>query len=186
MQQHSSSDEDKAGARKLVLLAMAGDQQAFANLVKLHQSRIRKLLLRLCGSHAMADDFAQEAFLKAWRRLPALREADAFGTWLRRIALRCAFDGLRKGGLGIGAEEETAAEDRGGGEDANTRLDIEAALMQLSIPARGCVVLFHAEGMSHQEIADETGLPVGTVKSHIARGTIRLRSFLKPWRPEHE
>ncbi len=131
----------------------------------------------------MADDIAQETFVKAWRNLPRLRDAEAFSVWLRRIAVRTALDALRK------VKDEVPLDEENGpttplshAETANTKLDVEAALMSLAPPARTCILLFYGEGMSHLEVAEETGIPVGTVKSHIARATMRLRTYLAPWR----
>ena len=106
----------------------------------------------------MADDIAQETFVKAWRNLHRLRDAEAFSVWLRRIAVRAALDALRK------VKGEVPLDEEGGpvtphsyAEIANTKLDVEAALLSLSPMARTCILLFHGEGMSHLEIAEETG-----------------------------
>lgn len=176
-----NSDHEKQ--RKLVLLAMAGDELAFATIASRYQAHIRTLLFRMCGDRTLADDIAQETFVKAWRNLHRLRDAEAFSAWLRRTAVRTALDVLRKakGETPLDEENEPGAP-LSHAEAANAKLDVEAALLTLSPPARTCILLFYGEGMSHQEVSEETGVPVGTVKSHIARGTVRLRAFLAPWR----
>jgi RNA polymerase sigma factor (sigma-70 family) len=177
------SNPDHEKQRKLVLLAMAGDESAFGTLAGRHQAHLRAFLFRMCGDRAAADDIAQETFVKAWRNLHRLRDAEAFSVWLRRIAVRTALDALRKvkSEVPLDEDDETGAP-LSQAETANTKLDVEAALMRLSPPARSCILLFYGEGMSHLEIAEETAIPVGTVKSHIARATVRLRAHLAPWR----
>jgi RNA polymerase sigma-70 factor (ECF subfamily) len=183
MPESLSSNPDHEKQRKRVLLAMAGDESAFGAVAAGHQAHIRTFLLRMCGDRAMADDIAQETFVKAWRNLHRLRDAEAFSVWLRRIAVRTALDALRKvkGEVPLDEEGEPGTP-LSYAETADTKLDVEAALLTLSPMARTCILLFHAEGMSHLEIAEETGMPVGTVKSHIARATARLRLQLAPWR----
>jgi RNA polymerase sigma factor (sigma-70 family) len=179
----SSSNPDHERQCKLVLLAMAGDESAFGAVAAGHQAQLRTFLFRMCGDRAMADDIAQDTLVKAWRNLHRLRDAEAFSVWLRRIAVRAALDALRKvrGDVPLDAETEPATP-LSHAETVNTKLDVEAALMRLSPAARTCILLFHGEGMSHLEVAEETGIPVGTVKSHIARATLRLRTYLAPWR----
>lgn len=179
----STSRPDLEKQRKLVLLAMAGDETAFGAVAAGHQAHIRTFLLRMCGDRTMADDLAQETFVKAWRNLHRLRDAEAFSVWLRRIAVRVALDALRKvKGEVLLDEENEPATPLSHAETVNTKIDIEAALMSLSPQARTCILLFYGEGMSHLEVAEETGIPIGTVKSHIARATVRLRAYLAPWR----
>lgn len=166
--------------RTLVLLAIAGSDEAFAELVRRHQASLRALLARVCGSAAAAEDIAQGAFLKAWRRIGTLRDADRFGPWLRQIALRAAIDAARAPaheGLADDGRDEPG--DAAWSVQAETRLDLDAALNRLSVAQRACVLLAYAEGMTHAEIAAEVEMPVGTVKSHVARGARLLRRALE-------
>ncbi len=184
----SSTDEsvDHESDRVAALLAIAGDDGAFERLVRRHQSWLRAFLRRVCGNAAQADDLAQIAFLKAWKSIASLRNADTFKAWLRRIALNAAMDAMRGADPWSEAlldDEELAAPSSAMGvETAAERLDLERAMMKLSFAARTCVLLHLGEGMSHSEIAGETGMPLGTVKSHIARALPLLRSWLQDWR----
>lgn len=169
----------------LVLLAAAADDNAFEELVRRHQGVVRAKLLKLSGDRALADDLSQATFMKAWRRLDSLHDSRQFRAWLGRIATRTWIDHLRSrrtNETSLDGVEIAAAPEAGAVEFADARLDVQAALARLDDWARTCAVLFHAEGLNHAEIAEATGLPLGTVKSHIARSTQRLRRWLADWR----
>jgi RNA polymerase sigma-70 factor (ECF subfamily) len=162
----------------LVALACAGDDHAFGELVGRRQASIRGLLRRWCGDAALADELAQETFIRAWRNLRRLRSPGAFGGWLRQIALNIWLQHARRAKIPMDValvEEEvrdTVTPNPG------ARIDLDRALAALRPPERLCVELSHGQGMSHGEIAAATGLALGTVKSHIAR-TAKLRALLK-------
>jgi RNA polymerase sigma-70 factor (ECF subfamily) len=161
----------------VIALACAGDDQAFAELVRRRQGRVRKFMYHLCRDRALGDDLAQQVFLTIWRSLGQLRAAGAFDAWLRRIMITTWLEELRRGRLKFA--DAVATEELPGRRDATAeRLDLDTALGQLPVAVRLCVVLAYNEGMTHPEIAAATGLPLGTVKSHIVRGTARLRELL--------
>lgn len=179
----ASDDEPVANAEAAdvttVLLAIAGSEAAFDALMRRYQGRIRILLRRACGNATLADDLTQVAFAKAWLQLGTLRDATRFFPWLRRIALNAAIDHARAHNLHADIlSEGDAAVDSG----ADLRLDLDAALQQLTFAQRACVLLAYGEGMSHQEIGTALRMPVGTVKSHIARAIPYLRRTLADWR----
>ncbi|MGH6951410.1 MAG: RNA polymerase sigma factor [Vitreimonas sp.] len=164
-------------ALKTVLLAIAGSDAAFAELVQRRQGALVGLLTRVCGERGLAEDVAQTAFVKAWRNIHALRDANRFDAWLRQIAMRTAVDALRaRWNLEPLEEASGIAEEHA---DADLRLDVDAALQRLSAAQRACVLLAYGEGLSHAEIAEELGIPIGTVKSHVARGAKLLRRVLE-------
>ena len=160
----------------LVILAASGDHKAFEMLVRRRQGPLRQLMRRICRDHALADDLAQQAFLQAWLGLSSLREPAAFGGWLRKLAVNCALQQLRKRGEWTDAEAGADLVAPTG--DPGAAVDIERLLHRLSAPERLCVVMCHSEGYSHGEVASLTGLPLGTVKSHVSRGSRRLRDWL--------
>ena len=167
----------------LIIAAQAKDQAAFGELVKRRQGWARALLRRMCQSHAEADDLAQEAFIKAWDRLRDLETPAAFPGWFRRIAVTTFLMAKRRQKAVF--EEITdasplASEDSTPEAAAGAKLDLEKALARLSDAERLCVTLNHGEGLSHSEIVEVTGLPLGTVKSHVLRGTDKLRRLLDP------
>lgn len=162
----------------VVALACAGDRPAFEELVRRRQSSIRGLLRSLCRDAALADDLAQETFLQAWMYLRSLRAPAAFAGWLRKLAINSWRQHLRRAGATqkFGEVEEG---DITSTPAATERLDLNSALSALAPNVRLCIVLSYHEGMSHGEIAAATQLPLGTIKSHIARGTARLRDLLR-------
>jgi len=136
---------------------------------------------QLSGDWGIADDLAQEAFLRAWQKLRTLRSPGAFGGWLRRIAVNVFLQHIR--GKGRGREDPMAStpDPKIDGRDPTIRMDLEKALARLRRDERLCVVLAHGERMSHSEICSATGFPLGTVKSHVSRGSARLRRYLREY-----
>jgi RNA polymerase sigma factor (sigma-70 family) len=181
----AAGDDDEA-----VLLAAArrGDAAAFGALVTRHQSNLRRQLRHLLrGSDGVADELAQDAFVLAWRRLGEFRGEARFSTWLHRIAYRRFLMHARAESSRVeivAAGEAQAAEgEAAGGADVAMRLDVERALARL--PEAHRLALFHCFqlDLSHDEAAAVLGMPVGTLKSHVARGKARLREALAAWAP---
>lgn len=163
----------------VVALAQAGERLAFTELVNRRHSGIRNLLRRVARDASLADDLAQETFLLAWRQLPGLRGSGAFGAWLRQIAVSVWLQHVRRNKLFAPLPAEVA--DRCDDALTGVGFDLDAALAHLAPDARLCVVLAYHEGMSHGEIVAATGLPLGTVKSHIQRGAAQLRDRLQDY-----
>lgn len=163
----------------VVTLAAGGDDEAFAELVRRRQSWLRSLLRRLCRDPALADDISQQAFIMAWRKLRQLQSPAAFSGWLRSLAVNLWLQALR-------VQQPSLTEDGSAPDvaipasqtDPSTAIDLDRLLMLLRPAERICVVLCHAEGMSHAEISAATGWPLGTVKSHVVRGSARLRALV--------
>lgn len=161
-------------------LARNGDRDAFAEIVRRRQSPVRNLMRRFSNDPALADDLAQQVFIKVWLNLRRLRRASAFPAWLRRLAVNVWLHHARRNDpLGESREMsglETARQDTPG-----IAMDLDRALATLPGPERLCVVLSYHEGMSHREIAQATALPLGTVKSHIRIGAQRLQETLSAY-----
>ena len=169
----------------VVSLARKGDRAAFEELVNRRQGWIRNLLRRLSGDSTLADDLAQQAFLQAWRNIPRLQRTSRFGAWLKRIAVNTWLQHVRRNDplRGAGELPETGA---GESDPAGIAMDLDGALSELADNVRLCVVLAYHERMTHDEIAATTGLPLGTVKSHIRRGTARLQDLLSAYADGNE
>lgn len=161
---------------ELVSHALAGSDAAFSRLVERHQAAVRGFLRRaLGGGWAEADDVAQEAFLAAWRSLRSLKDPAAVRPWLCGIAWRKAQDRIRASRRGAARDSvwlETA--ELPAGVSHEDRLSLTAAMAELPADVRACVALCLADGWSHGEASVALGLPLGTVKSHVARGRARL------------
>lgn len=170
-----------AAEATLAALAIAGDDSAYGELVRRRHSQIRNLLRRLCRDPALADDLAQQSFLQGWRRLGSLQAPAAFGGWLRKIAVNTWLQhGRTRAEQTLSAEPSVSERDSGEPTVAE-RVDLDRALAQLAPDVRLCVALAYGEQMSHREIAAAAGIPLGTVKSHIARGATRLRALLSAY-----
>ena len=168
----------------LVSMARNGDRGAFAALVSRHQSWIRNLMRRSCGDPDLAEDLAQQTFISAWQSLPTLRQLNAFHGWLKRMAINVWLQHARKADPLRDSERETALDGTAASvatAASGSAIDLDRALLQLPAQMRTCVVLNYHQGMSHQEIADLTALPLGTVKSNIRRGSEQLRRMLSAY-----
>lgn len=164
----------------LVRAARAGSQAAFGRLVERHQQGLRGFLRRAAGPDA--DDVAQEAFVTAWSSLGRLREDEGFRPWLYGIAWRKTL-GLHRSAVRSARRDQDWVEEReregqGGGLDPADRMALEAAMAQLPADQRAAVALCLAQGWSHGEAAEALGMPLGTIKSHVARGRDKLLSVL--------
>jgi len=162
-----------AEERALVESAKRGSKAAFETLYRNHVGKVYGLCLRMTANRATAEDCTQEAFIQAWRSLPAFESRSAFGTWLHRIAVNAVLaQGRRRserlGTSGSAEDEAVALPDPSVG-DAGTVLDLEAGLRRLPAGARQALVLVGLYGYSHEEAAELLGVAVGTCKSQVHR-----------------
>lgn len=173
-----TADPSRTTEAALVLASCSGDSGAFAELVRRRQGSVRRLLRQLCADASLADDLAQEVFVRAWTSLATVKRPAALGGWLRQVAITTYLQQRRRPSLETSSLDEVG-EDREPSREDPARIDLLRALASLSPGERLCVTLFHAEGMSHSEIAAACGLRLGTVKSHVLRGTRRLRARME-------
>ena len=171
----------------LVGLAQLGDEVAFEELVKRRQAPTRQLMYRLSGDLALADDLAQLTFLKVWQKVQGLQDPSRFPGWFKRIAVNTWISHARKHDLLLYAQKEAEKDtDQDIGVSSRFRDptlvdDLEHALSQLSPASRSCVVLAYLEGMTNEEVSEQLNMPLGTVKSHIRRGSQTLREALSDY-----
>jgi RNA polymerase sigma factor (sigma-70 family) len=170
----------------LIARVLAGDDRlAYGLLVRRHQSAVRTLLRRLTGGQAaLADDLAQETFLQAYRKLAQFRADAKFSTWLQRIATNAFLQHLRARHVELSLDDVPAS--AGALSDdtapqADLQLDMARAFAVLSPAERAAIVQCYHLDMSHEEAASVLGCPLGTLKSHLARGKQKLKARLQAW-----
>ena len=183
--------------QEVVLLARAGREAAYRELVRRYERPVFALLYRMVRDRELAEDLAQETFIKALNAIESYRPEFKFSSWIFKIANNAAIDHLRRReldtlsldgsphaetpeamqatALQIGARQESPldaveAKELGGA--------IEAAIGRLRPEYRSCILLRHVEGRAYEEIAEILDLPLGTVKTYIHRARNELRLAL--------
>lgn len=182
--------------RELVARAQRGDKRAFELLVAKYQRKLGRLLARLVRDPAEVEDVTQEAFIKAYRALPAFRGDSAFYTWLYRIGINTAKNYLMALGRRAPTSTEVEAEDAEGFENGEQLRDINtpesvllsaeiartvnATIEELPEELRTAIQLREIEGMSYEDIARIMDCPIGTVRSRIFRAREAIAERLRP------
>ena len=163
-------------------VAVFGNRNAFDKLVVKYQSQVRRFFLhQTMGDDQLSDDLAQDTFIKAYVNIRQFRGSASFSTWLMRIAYNVFYDYKRKC-LPQPPPKEGAIDaptPLSMGEGPGVRLDIHSALAILKPDERTCITLQLIDGRPIDEIASITGMPSGTVKSHLSRGKEKLATYLK-------
>ncbi|MCW0397347.1 RNA polymerase sigma-H factor [Xanthomonas sacchari] len=164
---------------ELIARFLAGDRRAANDLVRRYQSPIRQFLRRLtAGDHALADDIAQETFIRMLGALGSFRGDASLSTWLHTVAYR---QFLRQVQANMRLEFVEEMEPHVEAVDASNAMSdvlLEQMMRHLTINERLAATLAFSAGMSHGEIADVTGMPLGTIKSHINRAKKKLARLL--------
>lgn len=156
------------------------DRAAFDRLVVKYQSPIRRFFLhQTAGDVQLSDDLAQDTFVKAYVNIGKFRGDAAFTTWLYRIAYNVLYDYRRRQHSTDDIDSTDAIRNNAERSDSNMRLDVYDALRRLGDKERTCVTLQLVDGYPIDQIAEITGMAVGTVKSHLFRGKEKLTTFLK-------
>ena len=179
--------------KKLIERVLAGDCEAFSDLMAIHEKQVYNLCLRMTGHPEDAQDLAQEAFIKAWRGLQFYKFESSFSTWLYRLTSNVCIDFLRQqkrrasGSLIMTNEEgeETELEiadpsplPEQQAEIRENQSQIAAALLQLEEEFRLALTLRVVDDLSYEEIGEVLDLKPGTVKSRIARARTKLKKIL--------
>jgi RNA polymerase sigma factor (sigma-70 family) len=159
--------------------AAGGDRGAFRLLVETHERRLRAFLAQLAGSD-LADELAQEAFLKAWQSLPGFRGDSKFSSWLCAIGWRLFVDHKRRE-RSEGRKREAASElaERAQAPAGGARVDLARALARLEPVERAALVLCDGHGWSHEEAAGILQVPLGTLKGTVRRAKQKCREYLE-------
>lgn len=166
----NSSETEQAWVQE----AQAGSAAAFALLVRAHQQALRGFLRRLTGNHAEADDLAQEVFVFAWERIGRFDPVRSFRAWLMGIGFRKYREGKRSWLRRMMRDGRYSETERHAAANPDLRLDLSAALEGVPAEQRAALLLCLGQDFSHAEAAEALDLPLGTVKSHVARGREKL------------
>jgi RNA polymerase sigma-70 factor (ECF subfamily) len=162
---------------QLLRRSASGDSRAFHTLVDRHADRLFRLAARLVGNAADAEDVLQETFTGAYRSMKRFEERASIKTWLTRILVTQAALWHRSKKKTQVLDDQTPHRSS----DANAKLDVQAALQQLSAEHREVLVLREFESLSYDEIADVLNVPRGTVESRLHRARNELREKLKAY-----
>ncbi|MCZ6676981.1 MAG: sigma-70 family RNA polymerase sigma factor, partial [Candidatus Poribacteria bacterium] len=179
----------------LVKGAQNGDHRAFEKLFLSYQKRVYNLAYRMTGNDADAADLTQETFLRAYQSIARIKNAEAFSTWLFRIAVNLCKNHRKAKHASLGCDSLDQFIDENRAVDLPTMSEspetafekderdgqIQQALNALSDAHRTVVVLHHLEGVSLADIAKMLNCRVGTVKSRLARARLELKSRLRPY-----
>jgi RNA polymerase sigma-70 factor (ECF subfamily) len=161
--------------------AMRGDHDAFAALIGSSANRLYALASLILRDTDRAQDATQEAIVRAWRELPRLRDPERFEAWLRRMVVNACYDEGRR----TRRRAEVALVHLADRQvvDSTARFAetdrIDRAFRRLPLEQRTVLVLQHQFGMSHGDIAESLGIPIGTVKSRIRYATAAMRASLE-------
>ena len=166
----------------LIQKARQGDGGAVRELYQRHAGRVYAVVKRLAGhDEALAEDWAQEAWVRAIRALPTFRGESRFTTWLHRIAVNSALHGRRSRQRKVGREApmDDRFSVRPAAETSVLKLKLERAMERLPEGMRRVLVLHDVEGYTHEEIAGVLAIPVGTSKARLFDARAKLRVALK-------
>jgi RNA polymerase sigma-70 factor (ECF subfamily) len=175
------------GERLLIARAQRGDRRAARELYDAHVRRVHQLIFRFCGNEQTAQDLTQETFIRVFRHLERFRGDSAFGTWVHRIAVRTALNGVRSEQRHLRFEgtldDADAVADEQPQGDSHLRERLDRAIAALSEGARTVVILHDVEGYTHAEIGDLLGIAEGTSKARLFEARAKLRTLLAPLAP---
>lgn len=167
--------------RELIDRARRGDREAFATLVDASIDRSYAIAIRVVGDRDRADDAVQSAFLRAWKGISSLRDADRFDAWLYRLLLRACYEEVR-GHRAYEVSVRTIPVDAGEGDAASALADrdqLERAFRRLPVDQRAVVVLHHYQDLPLTAVAEILGIPAGTARSRLHHALRTLRAAVE-------
>ena len=173
---------------ELISEAQSGNREAFGELVRRYRAGVINIVYRMCGDAHLAEDMAQEAFLRAWQNLASYQPKAPFRNWVYRIATNATLDVFRKEKEMLDIDELSIASPSVGPETAQARAELGSRIKQaiLSLPpaSRVVLVLREYESLSYREIAETLEIPLGTVMSRLNFARTKLRLILAPYMEE--
>jgi RNA polymerase sigma-70 factor, ECF subfamily len=164
---------------ELIRRAKRGEEAALHTLYRRYAPRVNAVVRRIAGDDGLADDWAQEAWMAVFRSLPDFRGEAAFSTWVHRVAVNCALQGLRKRSRHGDRETALTADHPGPPpEPMVLRVALERALTLLPAGMREVLLLHDVEGFTHEEIGELLGIAAGTSKSQLFKARAKMREIL--------
>jgi RNA polymerase sigma factor (sigma-70 family) len=166
----------------LVELARAGDEEAFASLARAAGDRLLAIAYRILRDLGLAEDAVQQTLVLAWRELPTLRDVDRFDAWLRRLLVNACYREARRGRHWAANVRVLSNELPARTDDYNSvveRDQLDRGFRRLPPEQRAVFVFHHYLGLTLLEVADELGVPLGTVKSRLHYATNTLRAAIE-------
>ena len=161
-------------------VAVFHNKRAFDQLVRKYQSPVRRFFLnQTLGDEQLSDDLSQETFIKAYVNITKFKGISSFSTWLFRIAYNVHYDYLRSLHQTEDIDTSAAIRASSSSSDEGLKMDLYKALAQLKPDERTCITLQLIDGHQVDKIAEITGIPANTVKSHLKRGKDKLAIYLK-------
>lgn len=166
---------------RLIERACEGDPLAARTLYERYAPRVYAVVRRIAGSDDLADDYAQEAWIRVFRALPSFRGDARLSTWIHRIAVNAALQALRRVDAWEGRREEMPIDATVGPEDTDVLLAdrLEKALDRVPAGMRKVLILHDVEGYTHEEIGELLGISSGTSKSQLFKARARMRTLLE-------
>lgn len=168
-------------AEQDVILAAGGDRRAFERLYRANVNRVYAICVRMCGDRGTAEELMQDAFVRAWERLPQFRGDSAFSTWLHRLTVNVVLEAKRsdrRRQARIEEEDPTDALPVATRSNDAERMDLAAAIAALPTGARTVFALHDVEGFKHEEIAKMLDITSGGSKAQLHRARRLLREAL--------
>ena len=160
-------------------VAVFHNKRAFDQLVRKYQSPVRRFFLsQTLGDGPLSDDLAQETFIIAYTRIASFKGLSGFSTWLYRIAYNVLYDYRRSQHITEDIDTTAMRLVSERPSDSTLRMDIYDALKTLKSDERTCITLQMMDGLPIDKISEITGMPQGTVKSHLSRGKKQLATYL--------
>ena len=177
--------DEQADEHELIAQAKRGDRAAFGELVRRHRKGVVNVVYRMSGDVNLAEDAAQEAFIRAWQHLSDYRPRSPFRNWLYRIATNAARDALRRDMGALDIDDLPVVDPGQGPEDAlegQERADhVRQAVLDLPPASRAVLILREYEGLSYKEIAETLKIPMGTVMSRLNYARKLMLETLSPY-----
>lgn len=167
---------------QLVLRSLNGDRTAYEKLYRANVGKVYALCLRMCGQKELAEDLAQESFIRAWQKLDSFRGDSKFSSWLYRLTSNVVIGHFRSNNKWQLEEYDEAKHEKSLLDIGQTtkiladKEDIEKALNTLSEQARAVLIMYEYLGYKHTEISEITGMAIGTSKTHLHRARAQLKA----------